>query len=125
MAVTYSCDNCEKEFNLQIKLKKHIASEHQVKDNKSVDYTDEDLKFTDDEKAQYYDDLKSKYDELKKKLEAQRSISKLNVNIQSSLEQQTEKHQTYPILKPFTNAVGPRKEFNLSNHFSTIYKFTF
>ena len=109
MAVTYSCDNCEKEFNLQIKLKKHIASEHQVKDNKSVDYTDEDLKFTDDEKAQYYDDLKSKYDELKKKLEAQRSISKLNVNIQSSLEQQTEKHQTDPRKKKIEKKILKKK----------------
>ena len=68
MAVSYSCDACDKEFNLQIKLKKHIATEHKVLNTKTVDYMDEEVKFTDDEKAQYYDDLKSKYDEVKKKI---------------------------------------------------------
>ena len=70
MAIIYSCDFCEKEFNLQIKLKKHIQADHaSPKELDPSDFLDEDMEFTDDEKAEYYDDLKAKYDEVKNKVE--------------------------------------------------------
>ena len=70
MAIIYSCDYCEKEFNLQIKLKKHIQTDHaSPKELDPSDFLDEEIEFTDDEKAEYYDDLKAKYDEVKSKVE--------------------------------------------------------
>lgn len=70
MAISYSCEFCEKEFNLQIKLKKHIQAYHaSPKELDPSDFLDEEIEFTDDEKAEYYDDLKAKYDEVKSKVE--------------------------------------------------------
>ena len=70
MAIIYSCDFCEKEFNLQIKLKKYIQADHaSPKELDPSDFLDEDIEFTDDEKAEYYDDLKAKYDGVKNKVE--------------------------------------------------------
>ena len=70
MAILYACDDCGKEFNLQIKLKKHMQSAHvNQKDLKPNDYLDEGIEFTDDEKAYYFDDLQTKYAELKSKVE--------------------------------------------------------
>ena len=70
MSVIYSCDICEKEFNLNIKLKKHKASAHAaVKEEvKSKDYLDPKVTFTDKEKILYYDDLKAKTEELEEKI---------------------------------------------------------
>ena len=64
MTVTYPCDGCDKEFNLQIKLKKHIASVHAT--DAVIDFLDENVTFTDDEKIQYLDQLKSKLNALQK-----------------------------------------------------------
>ncbi len=59
--ISYSCDDCGKEFNLQIKLRKHSQKAHvNQKDLTHSDYLDEEIVFTDDEKAYYFDDLKSK-----------------------------------------------------------------
>ena len=69
MAILYACDNCGKEFNLQIKLKKHVQKAHvNQTDLKPNDYLDEEIEFTDDEKAYYFDDLQTKYAELKTKI---------------------------------------------------------
>ena len=58
MPILYGCDDCGKEFNLQIKLKKHMQTAHvNQKDLKPNDYLDEKIEFTDDEKAYYFDDL--------------------------------------------------------------------
>ena len=66
MAIIYSCDFCEKEFNLQIKLKKHIQADHaSPKELDASDFLDEEIEITDDEKAEKYDDLKAKYDDVK------------------------------------------------------------
>ena len=70
MGILYTCDDCGKEFNLQIKLKKHMQSAHvSQKDLKPSDYLDEEIEFTNDEKAYYFDDLQTKYDELRSKVE--------------------------------------------------------
>ena len=71
MVVSYSCDECGKEFNLQIKLKKHINAVHEIpKVEDPPDYLDTSLEFTDAEKALYFDDLKAKYEEVKKELDS-------------------------------------------------------
>ena len=97
MVILYSCDFCEKEFNLQIKLKKHIQADHaSPKELDPSDFLDEEKDFTDDKKAEYYDDLKAKYDEDKSKVEffekrysfmnkeqGSSTIKKLGTNIKS------------------------------------------
>ena len=71
MVVSYSCDECGKEFNLQIKLKKHINAVHEIPKVEDLpDYLDTSLEFTDAEKALYFDDLKAKYEEAKKELDS-------------------------------------------------------
>ena len=48
MAIIYSCDSCEKKFNLQIKLKKHIQTDHaSPKELDPSDFLDEEIEFTD------------------------------------------------------------------------------
>ena len=64
MGISYACDECDKQFSLQIKLKKHMRTDHvEQRELKPSDYLDEEIEFTDDEKAHYFDDLKAKYDE--------------------------------------------------------------
>ena len=66
MAIINQCGYCEKEFNLQIKLKKHVQTAHSCKKGLNPsDYLDEEIEFTDEEKAEYFDDLRAKYDEIK------------------------------------------------------------
>ena len=44
MAILSACDDCGKEFNLQIKLRKHMQSAHaNQKDLKPIDYLDEEI----------------------------------------------------------------------------------
>ena len=48
MVVSYSCDECGKEFNLQIKLKKHINAVHEIpKIENPPDYLNTSLEFSD------------------------------------------------------------------------------
>ena len=71
MSVSYSCEECGKEFNLQIKLKKHLKAFHEItKVKESPNYLDTTVEFSDNEKAFYFDDLKAKYEGVRKELEA-------------------------------------------------------
>ena len=70
MTLNYECDDCGKEFNLQIKLKKHREAVHsRSKEFSPPDYLDSSVTFTDDEKAMYFDDLRAKFEEVKSKIE--------------------------------------------------------
>ena len=70
MAIINQCGYCEKEFNLQIKLKKHVQTAHACKKGLNPShYLDEEIEFTDEEKAEYFDDLKAKCDEIKSKVD--------------------------------------------------------
>ena len=72
MTFNYECDDCGKEFNLQIKLKKHREAVH-TRSNElnppAADYLDPSVTFTDDEKAMYFDDLRAKFEEVKSRIE--------------------------------------------------------
>ena len=70
MTFNYECDDCGKEFNLQIKLKKHREAVHsRSKEFNPPDYLDVSITFTDDEKAMYFDDLRAKFEEIKSKID--------------------------------------------------------
>ena len=70
MTFNYECDDCGKEFNLQIKLKKHREAVHsRSKEFNPPDYLDVSVTFTDDEKAMYFDDLRAKFEEIKSKID--------------------------------------------------------
>ena len=57
---TFSCIACEKEFDMRMKLNRHIAKAHKP----SIDFTHA-IKLTDDEKEQYFENLREKYIETK------------------------------------------------------------
>ena len=57
---TFSCTACEKEFDMRMKLNRHIAKAHKP----TIDFS-QAVKLTDDEKEQYFENLREKYIETK------------------------------------------------------------
>ena len=57
---TFSCTACEKEFDMRMKLNRHIAKAHKP----TIDFS-KAVKLTDDEKEQYFENLREKYIETK------------------------------------------------------------
>ena len=68
----YKCNKCDKGFNLNIKLKKHILADH----GQTVE-ADDELLLTKEEKIKLFDDLKEKY------LEASDQCSRLETKFHS------------------------------------------
>jgi len=64
--VQYSCDMCDKEFNLKIKLKKHMLLHETEKCQE--DYLDQNIKFSDEEKIFYKHDLKLKVEKMREEI---------------------------------------------------------
>ena len=56
----FSCNNCEKEFDMRMKLNRHVAKAHKP----VIDFS-QPVKLTDDEKEQYFESLREKYLEIK------------------------------------------------------------
>ena len=65
MSVKHPCTVCEKDFSLQIKLKKHINLVHI---NDDGDYLDINVTLTSDDKIKYFDVLRFKYHKLLTKI---------------------------------------------------------
>ena len=95
MTVTHSCEYCDKEFNLHIKLKKHILADHNNDEEKDmIDFTKKNQIFSDDEKALYFADLKSKYLEEKSRLESLKEKCKALQNKLASLKRTKSKRKS-------------------------------
>ena len=57
---TFSCNTCEKEFDMRMKLNRHVARAHKP----VIDFS-QPVKLTDDEKEEYFESLKEKYMDIK------------------------------------------------------------
>ena len=62
----FSCNQCDKMFEMRIKLNRHITNSHKSDDD--FDFTKPGIELTGDQKAKYFDQLQTMYKSLIEKL---------------------------------------------------------
>ena len=68
----FSCNHCDKMFEMRIKLNRHITNSH--KSDYDIDFTKPGIELTGDQKAKYFDQLQTMYKSLREKLLAKQTI---------------------------------------------------
>ena len=68
----FSCNQCDKMFEMRIKLNRHITNSHKSDDD--FDFTKPGIELTGDQKAKYFDQLQTMYKSLREKLLAKQTI---------------------------------------------------